>query len=85
MAEAFGLSCCTSALVPESKLSYCSEAHHGFILKLSHPIGKNHRPSDSKTKNVQPAQYGRNNIQCFLVSEASGHTIQQYEKFSDIR
>ena len=78
MAEAFGLSCCPSALVPESKLSHRSEEHHGFILKLSHPIGKNHRfakkprLSDSKTKNVQPEQYGRNNIQCFLVSVANG-------------
>ena len=78
MAEAFGLSCCASDLVPESKLSHRSEAHHGFILKLSHPSGKNHRfakkpsLSDSKTKNVQPEQYGRNNIPCFLVSVASG-------------
>ena len=97
MTEALGLSCYTSVLVPESKLSHCSEAHHGFILKLSHHGGKNsknreqsqarlsyaevhlvfaesknHRPSDSKTENVQPEQYGRNNIQCFLVSVASG-------------
>ena len=76
MAEALGLSCCPSALVPESKLSHRSEAHHGFILKLSHPIGKYHRfakkprLSDSKTKNVQPNQYGGNNIQ-FFFSERS--------------
>ena len=41
MAETYGLSCCSSALVPKSKLLHNSEAHHGFILKLSHPIGKN--------------------------------------------
>ncbi len=41
MAEAYGLSCSASALVPESKLSHRSEAHHCFILKLSHPIGEN--------------------------------------------
>ena len=41
MAEAYGLSCSASALVLESKLSHRSEAHHCFILKLSHPIGKN--------------------------------------------
>ena len=41
MAETYGLSCSASALVPKSELSHRSEAHHGFILKLSHPIGKN--------------------------------------------
>ena len=58
MAEAFGLSCCTSALVPKSKLLHSAEAHHGFMLKLSHPSGKNHRfakkprLSDSKTQSA---------------------------------
>ena len=36
MSEAFGLTCWPSALVPESKLSHRSEAHHCCIMKLSH-------------------------------------------------
>ena len=40
-AKACGLPCCSSALMPKSKLLHNSEVHHGFILKLSHPIGKN--------------------------------------------
>ena len=44
MAEAYGPSCCPSAHVPESELSHSSEAHHCFMLKLSHSNGKNTVP-----------------------------------------
>ena len=50
MAEAYGLLCCPSALVPESELSHSSEAQHCFILKLSHPSGKNAVPLRSTEK-----------------------------------
>ena len=43
MAETYGLSCCSSALVPKINLLHNSEEQHGFILKLSHPIGKNNK------------------------------------------
>ena len=49
MAEAYGLTCCPSPLVPESTLSHIAEAHHSLVPKLSHHRGKNHRPSDLKT------------------------------------
>ena len=42
MAEAFGSTFCTSALVPESKLSHRSEAQYGLVPRLSHHGGKNH-------------------------------------------
>ena len=42
MAEAFGSTSCTSALVPESKLSHRSEAQYGLVPRLSHHGGKNH-------------------------------------------
>ena len=40
MAEACGSTSCTSALVPESKLSHRSESQYGFVPKLSHHGGK---------------------------------------------
>ena len=40
MAEAYGPTYCTSALVPESKLSHRSESQYGFVPKLSHHGGK---------------------------------------------
>ena len=43
MAEAYGLSCCSSALVPKSKLLHSSEAHHCFMLKHSHHHRQKHR------------------------------------------
>ena len=40
MAEAYGSTSCTSALVPESKLSHRLEAQFVFVPKLSHHGGK---------------------------------------------
>ena len=40
MAEAYGPTSCTSALVPESKLSHRPEVQYGFVPKLSHHGGK---------------------------------------------
>ena len=49
MATASCLTSCPSGIVPESKLSHKPQAHDGFILKLSHHVGKNHRASRLKT------------------------------------
>ena len=38
---AFGLTSCSSGLVPESKLSHKPEAQYGFVPKHSHHGGKN--------------------------------------------
>ena len=40
MAEAYGPTYCTSAHVPESKLSHKPEAQYGFVPKLIHHGGK---------------------------------------------
>ena len=40
-AEAFGLTSCSSSLVPESKLSHRSEAQYGLVPRLSHHEWKN--------------------------------------------
>ena len=40
MAEAFGLMCCPSTLVPESTLSHIVEAHPGLVPKPCHHRGK---------------------------------------------
>ena len=49
MAEAFGLTSCTSGLASESKLSRNPEAQHDFILKLSHHFGKNSEKSRAES------------------------------------
>jgi len=40
-AVAFGLTSCSSGLVPKSKLLHNPEAQYGFVPKLSHHGGKN--------------------------------------------
>ena len=43
MAEAFGSTSCTSALMPKSKLLHRSESQYGFVPKLSYHGGKTPR------------------------------------------
>ena len=45
MAELFELSCSSSGLAPESKLSRKPKARHGLVPKLSHCSGKNIKKS----------------------------------------
>ena len=40
MSEAYGPTCCSFGLVPESKLSHHPKDQYGFVPKLSHHGGK---------------------------------------------
>lgn len=64
MAEACGLSSCTSGLALESKLSRMSEVRYSLVPKLSHHEWKN--IGFSSLKNISTMR------SCFLVSIANG-------------
>ena len=55
MAAAFGLTCCSSTLVPEGKPSHRLQEHPGLVPKLSHREWQKHR---YRSKTVQAVSAG---------------------------
>ena len=69
LAKVYDLSCCHSALGPESKLSPKSEAQHGLVPKLSHHSGKN-LALRAKKQVHRTSLYIVHGIMCFSVKRS---------------
>ena len=78
VAEAYGSASCTSALMPESKLSHKPEAHYGFVPKLSRHGGKTPRfalknlTSNKKTQGLEKGFICFSSDDVFCCAATSG-------------